>query len=295
MPDEIKQVLESFIGQEEQILNRHSQAQSKRDDPRAHLKGEAFNLLTRETLGSRGSRIVRSLIELSDRQTRNSLEADSETAHRRILNQARSFLGTISEWRKHLKEPNSDRLVSRLEGAQTGVRVTTRIRATIKLLKSLKSKRLVYNKDIHLIEEKGVILPPRSPFSGRLELMKILSSVREYVKICDTWVDIETLEVLLSVPSNVSIMLLTGDSGKSKKFQSASKAFKVERQLYEMRVGQGLHDRFIISKNRGWLLGSSIKDFGKKFSAVTPLPEKDAKETENIYDDLWKNAQDLIV
>lgn len=207
------------------------------------------------------------------------------------MQRIRGLLGTVSEWRKNLKEPNSDTLISRLERAQTGVRVATRVRATIKFLTSLKSKRLVDNKDLPIIEEKGVVLPPGSPFTGIIELAKVLGSVSEYVKICDPWVDIETLEAFLSIPRGIPIYLLTGESGKSRKFQNACGTFQAERSLFEVRLVQGLHDRFILTKNRGWLLGSSIKDFGKKFSAFTPLLNKDAMETESIYDDLWRKAQ----
>ena len=294
MSDEINQVLDLFISQEERLLTQFSQIRGQISDVQKEIGRDLITLGARELFGRTGGKIARKVMEQSEKERIKSQEAAIDAQHRGIVNRISGLLGTLSEWRKNLKEPNSDMLVSRLKRAQTGVRVTTRIRATIKLLSNLKLKRLTYNKDIHTIKEIGIVLAPGSPFSGHLELTKILSSVIEYVKICDPWVDIKTLEVLLSIPSSISIKLLTGDSGKSKKFQSASKAFQVERQLYEMRVGTGLHDRFIITKNRGWLLGSSIKDFGKKFTAMTLLPDNDAKETEKIYDDLWKNALVLI-
>ena len=297
MSDEIKQVLESFIGQEQQILNRHSLAQSQRNDPTAHLKGEAFNLLAREALGSRGSRIVRSFIEISDRQTRSSLVANSETEHRRILNQVRSFLGTVSEGRKNLIESNSEKLLSRLERAQTGARVDTRIRHTIKLLTTLKSKRLVYNKELPTIPQIDVIIPPGNPFTGRMELRKILGTAAGYVKICDSYVSIKTLDILNSIPIGTPIKLLTMNTGGSKRapaFLRACKDFKVERPDFEVRKGERLHDRFIIMENGGWSVGSSLNAFGNKVSVLTPLQKKGKRELEHIFDDLWKKSRVLI-
>ncbi len=188
-------------------------------------------------------------------------------------------------------------MVSRLERAQTGVRVETRIRHTVKLLTNLKSKRFVYNKDLPVIPQSEAILPPGSPFTGLMELRKLLSSADGYVKICDTYVDVKTLDILNSVPTGIPIKLLTENTGGSKRapaFLRACKDFKAERPGLEVRKGDGLHDRFILMANRGWSVGSSLKDFGNKFSALTPLQEKGKREAEKIYDDLWKKARVLI-
>ena len=293
MSEEIKQVLESFIGQEKRLLAQLAQIHGQRGDVQNEIGRDLITFGARTLFGRTIGKYTRQAISLGEKERIKAQEDTVDSQHRGVVNRVKGLLGTISEWRKTLKEPNSDRLIARLERAQTGARIDTRIRHTVKLLTTLKTKRLVYNKDIHIIEGKGIVLPPGSPFSGHLELTKILGSVTEYVKICDPWVDNKTLEVLLSVPSHVKITLLTGESGRSRNFLSASKAFQLEHQQYEMRVGQRLHDRFILSKNRGWLLGSSIKDFGKKFSAITLLPENEAMETERIYDDLWKKAHVL--
>ena len=287
MSAEVTRVLESYIQQEQRLLNHLSQIRSERDDIRTELGKEVVSLGAREVLGRTGGQLVRKIMEKTERERIRNQEAQIDSQHRGCVQRIRGLLGTVSEWRKNLKEQNSDVLNSRLERTQTGVRVATRIRSTIKFLTSLKSKRLVYNKDVPIIEEKGVVLPPGSPFTGILELAKILGSVTEYVKICDPWVDIKTLEAFLSIPKDIPIYLLTSDSGKSRRFQNACSAFQAERSHFEVRTVQGLHDRFILTKNRGWLLGSSIKDFGKKFSALTPLLNIDAMETESIYDDLW--------
>ena len=152
----------------------------------------------------------------------------------------------------------------------------------------------MYNSEIPTITLKEVVLAPGSPFRGLLELTKVFKSVTEYVKICDPWADLKTLELFLSIPENVQIKFLTENTGgksKANRFKNACKAFQNERPGFEVRKGQGLHDRFILTKKKGWSVGSSLKDFGKDFSALTPLSIEIMKDTEKIFDKLWKKAQ----
>lgn len=291
MSDEIRQNIDSYIYQENRLLVQLAEINKQKGNIGSQITKEAASLIAREFFGRPGGKVARSLVDRSEKERIQSLQDEVDRQHIIIVGRIRAYLGTVSEWKKNLKAPNSEMLISRLDRAQTGVRATTRIRSTIKLLTSMKSKRLVLNREIPLIEKTGIVLPPGSPVSGILELKKILSSTTNYVKICDPWVDQETLVVIRSVPKGVHIKLLTGESGKSKRFRKACIDFKVERTSYEMRVGEGLHDRFILTWNRGWLLGSSIKDFGKKFSAMISLPEKDVASTEKIFDSLWRKGQ----
>ena len=130
-----------------------------------------------------------------------------------------------------------------------------------------------------------------------MELRKVLDSATGYVKICDTYVSIKTLDILYSIPKEIPIKLLTKNTGGSKRapaFLRASKAFKVEHHNFEVRKSDGLHDRFVLMANRGWSVGASLKDFGTKFSALTPLQETAKHEAEKIFDKLWKKAIILV-
>ena len=188
-------------------------------------------------------------------------------------------------------------LISRLDRAQSGARVDTRIRHTIKYLINLKSKQLVNNKDLPFLPQIEAVLPPGSPYKGLMELGKVLGSAMGYAKIFDTFVSIKTLDILYSIPEGVPIKLLTEKTGGKKRepaFLRACKAFKVERPGFEVRRGKGLHDRFILMPNQGWSVGPSLKDFGNKVSSITPLQEKGKREAEKIFDALWKKASVLI-
>lgn len=297
MSDEIKQVLELFIGQEEKLLAQHAQIHGQRGDVQKEVSRDLITFGARELFGRTVGKYARKAIELGEKERIKGQEDTIDSQHRGIVNQIKGLLSTVSEWKKTLKEPNSDQLIARLERAQTGARVDTRIRHTVKALTTLKSKRLIHNKDLPIISPTDVILPPGSPFTGLMELRKVLGSATGYVKICDTYVNVKTLDILNSIPTSIPIKLLTMNTGGSKRapaFLRACKDFKSERPSFEVRKGEGLHDRFILMPNQGWSVGSSLNAFGNKVSVLTPLQEKGKRELEKIFDDLWKKARVLI-
>lgn len=255
MSEEIDRILDSYINREKRLHDQISQIKSQRDDVKTEISKDIVSLGARELFGRTGGKLARRIINQSEKQRIKEMEDNVDAQHRTIVNNVTAFLRTISEWRKNIKEPNSHRLLLRLEKAQEGVRIATRIQASIKALSSLKVKRLMYNKDIPLISQKEAVLPPGSPFLGLMELRQLLGSATGYVKICDTYVDLKTLDILYSIPAGVIVYLLTEKIGGSKRapaFLRACKDYKVERPVFEVRKGEGLHDRFILMENRGW-------------------------------------------
>ena len=100
--------------------------------------------------------------------------------------------------RKNIREPNSDKLVARLDRAQEYVKVETRIRRTVIALRSIAKKTLIYNTDIpDQRVEKEVLLSPGEPLTASIKLKEILAGVQGYVKVIDPFVDETTLEFLL--------------------------------------------------------------------------------------------------
>jgi len=295
--DEISRILESHIHQEESLLAQVSQIQSQRKDIRREYGKEAVRQGARIIFGRTGGKFARLNIEKAERERVEKLETQLDSQHRGNVQRIRGFLGTISEWKKNLKEPNSEALMTRLDRAQSGAKVVTRIRHTRTFLMKLKLKRLEYNKDLPLSPQIEAVLPPGSPYKGLMELRRVLRSATGFVKICDTYVNIKTLDILYSIPEEVPIKLLTEKTGGKKRapaFLRACKDFKAERPSFEVRKGEGLHDRFILMANRGWASGPSLKDFGDKFSSITPLSEKGKRAAEKIFDDLWKKAREIV-
>jgi len=294
MIGEFNQIIDSYIYQEDGLLAQLEQIQKQKEDIGTQITKEAASFLARGYFGRTGGKIARSLVEQGEKERINQQLNEVDRQHRDIVRGIHAFLSKVSEWNKNLKEPNSKQLLTRLDKAQEGVRVKTRVNATKKLLTSLKLKSLVYNTEIPNITPKEAVLAPGSPFRGLLELTNVFKSVTGYVKICDPWADLKTLEIFLSIPENVQIKFLTektGGKSKANRFKRACKAFQEEHPGFEIRKVQGLHDRFILTKKQGWSVGSSIKDFGKDFSALTPLSDEVKKDTETIFDELWKKAR----
>lgn len=297
MSEEINRILDSYINQEKRLLGQLSQIKIQRDDIKTEIAKDLVSLGASELFGRTGRKLTRMAIDRKVKTRIKGMEDNVDAQHRTIMYNITAFLRTISEWQKNIKEPNSHRLLPRIEKAQGGARIATRVQATIKGLISLKAKRLIYNKDIPPVSQKGAVFPPGSPFSASMELRHLLGSATGYVKICDTYVSVKTLDILNSIPAGIPIKLLTEKTGGKKRapaFLRACKDFKAEHPGLEVRKGEGLHDRFILMKDRGWSFGSSLKDFGSKFSAFTGLQEKEKREAEKIFDDLWKKARQIV-
>lgn len=293
MSGKIDRILDSYINQEKGLLDQLSQIKSQRGD----MKTEIIKDVAGELFGRKGGKYARRIINKQEKGRIKVMEDNVDAQHRTIVNNITAFLRTISEWRKNIKESNSYRLLPRIEKAQGGARIATRVKATIKVLSGLKAKPLIYDKDIPLVPQKEAVFPPGRPFSARMELENLFGSATGYVKICDTYVNIKTLDILNSIPAGISIKLLTDKTGGSKRtpaFLRACKDFNAERPGLEVRKSEGLHDRFILMKDQGYSLGSSLKDLGKKFSGYTELQEKGKRETEKIFDGLWKKARQIV-
>ena len=66
---------------------------------------------------------------------------------------------------------------------------------------------------------------------------------------------------------------------------------------FKKHVGGGLHDRYILGRDRLLLLGQSLKDFGGSESFVVVLSNEIAGDTmksvRNSFDEKWKLADTL--
>ncbi len=109
MSDEISQALESYIHKEQRLLAQLSQIQGQRKDIRTELGKDAVRLGARMITGRTGGKYARKLMERAERERSRNQEAQIDTQHRGNIQRIRGVLGTISEWKKNLKEPNSEK------------------------------------------------------------------------------------------------------------------------------------------------------------------------------------------
>ena len=296
MTTEIYQRLAQFIQREEFLLAQLTQIKESKDDISTELGKELFILGAKEVLGRTGGKFVRKALTADEKRRIQTQETQIEYQHQNLVVNIQSYLSGVSENKRNLSEPNSTKFVQRIQKAQDGTRVKTRINSTIKAIKYIKSKNLIFNHEIPVQAPKEILLPGGTPFTGYVELKNILGSVTDYVKIIDPYINADTLERLLAVHDNIPIMFLSENTGgkNEKRLLRSCRDFLVEKPNFNLKKCKGLHDRYIITKSNGWTIGSSLKDFGKKMSSISPLPNELKKEVEKTFDQLWNKSKSLI-
>jgi len=243
---------------------------------------------------------MKSVLDQKQKEQFSIQERSIEYKHTEKAQSIRSFLLSVSEKRRNLKEPNSFKLVAKIDRAQEYVKVETRVRRTVMALESIAKKPLIYNKDIPTQQiAKEVIVPPGKPFTGSLKLKEILRKSQGYVKIIDPYVDDTTLDFLLSIPEGTPIRLLTAQTGgkeKGRRLRRECNKFKSERPEFGIRKCEPglIHDRFMLTQNQGWNIGTSIKDIGKKLSMITEVSTETKNEVEKRFGEIWKTAKNLL-
>jgi len=260
----------------------------------------ATDLFESSLAGRLGRKATKAVLDQKRKEQVLTQERSIENQHNSSVQSVRDFLSSISLKRKDLKEPNSSKLVAKLDRAQEFVKVDTRIRRTITALRGIASKALVYNKDIPAQQVvKEVIVPPSQPFTGAIKLKEILRSAQGYAKIIDPYVDETTLEFLINIPKGIPIKVLTeytGGKEKEKRLKRACQRFRVERPHFQIRKCKLklIHDRFMITQTQGWSIGPSLKDIGKKLSMIKEISSQTKDEAEKVFDQIWSRSIDLI-
>ena len=122
-----------------------------------------------------------------------------------------------------------------------------------------------------------IAVPDDQPFTAKSEIRDFIAQSETELFLVDAYVGVATLDCLREMTH--SIRMLTGDQRQSiqQGFEAAVKDFRVEGFQLEVRRHPKLHDRYLIFNERCWLVGSSIKDAGKK--ALNVIECIDSKET----------------
>ena len=157
------------------------------------------------------------------------------------------------------------------------------------------------------IKEALIYVPAGDIFLASNILKDIFSKCEEYVKIQDPYIDEETFHILQYIPSEIKIKLLTGIKMGWKKEELDRvqrvcrwiERFKAERRgKFDVRfIGRDdtgeppFHDRFIISKNRCWQVGTSLKQIGRgKDTVINELSKREKEEIIEPIFERWWNA-----
>jgi hypothetical protein len=136
---------------------------------------------------------------------------------------------------------------------------------------------------------REVTVTQNRPFMAKSAVREFLENVTTELIVVDNYVGIGTLDCVHGVQT--PIRLLTGDRSTSISpgFDSTLKDFVAEGHAIQVRRHPKLHDRYLIFNERCWLIGSSLKDAGKKsFNMIELVDGRSAivREVESK----WKEA-----
>jgi hypothetical protein len=102
------------------------------------------------------------------------------------------------------------------------------------------------------------------PFSAKSEAREFIGKASSTVTIVDAYIGSGSLDCLRDVQHPIRILTGSRENAIEKGFERILKDFRVEGHNIEIRTHPKLHDRYILFNERCWLVGSSLKDAGKK-------------------------------
>jgi len=105
-----------------------------------------------------------------------------------------------------------------------------------------------------------IAVPEGSPFTAKSRVRELLATATTPVLVVDPYIGIGTLDCLRDVTTLIRLLTANIEPG----FDPALAQFKSEGFQIDVRRVPMLHDRHLAFNDRCWLVGSSLKDAGKK-------------------------------
>jgi hypothetical protein len=124
---------------------------------------------------------------------------------------------------------------------------------------------------------REIVVAEDKPFTAKSEVREFLEKAGTPTLVVDPYIGVGTLDCFRTM--KVPIRLLTGAQNNSieASFENPLKAFQTEGFTIEVRRHAKLHDRHIAFNDRCWLVGSSLKDAGKKAFHTTEIVDAKAE------------------
>lgn len=138
------------------------------------------------------------------------------------------------------------------------------------------------------------------PFSAkRIQLVKVFSELKGIIKICDPYLDSDTLLTIFRIVSkSTPIKILTkkisdkpAGSIKQTLVELRKEGFDVEVMIY---ASSELHDRYILDDSCMWLSGNSLNHLGDKESFIVRLGKDVGQSTRALFDNRWRVSKPFI-
>jgi hypothetical protein len=137
----------------------------------------------------------------------------------------------------------------------------------------------------------AIFVDPEAALTEIRRMEDTLRSLRGTLLICDPYIENKTLDFLSECNAASAIRLMTTNVLKETTLRRDLSAFMKEHQPdTELRVRDGLHDRYIIHDGGMLLLGASLNGFAKKQSFVVGMGPDIAAATRTAFNKLWSVA-----
>jgi len=145
--------------------------------------------------------------------------------------------------------------------------------------------------------EEHIFIEAGNPIRGRDILANIFSNeLSSYVKICDPYIDENTIKLLQNVPDGIPAQIICHTIHN----QSATQA-EIERlnasgkSIGVRRVDRSaIHARYIITENYGWIVDHSLKDLGTRDANIRALTSTDDLPSLNrTFVSRWNDGTDF--
>lgn len=133
------------------------------------------------------------------------------------------------------------------------------------------------------------------PLRDRFKVVDMMKKLSGTIRICETYVDSESLAMFQEIPSVDSIYVLVGKGRGYVPPNSLITALKKERPEFEFKQNGSFHDRFILDEKQFILLGYGAQMAGlNKLSFAVSMPRNMIQDTYNSiledFDNRWDDA-----
>jgi hypothetical protein len=157
-------------------------------------------------------------------------------------------------------------------------------------------KALINTLRLQLPEEeiKGVY-EPGDQYGFYRDLSSLIATTANDIFIVDAYPDGAIFKLYIDeVPSSARVRILSLPDKISEKFKAIAKMCAQTRHI-ELRSSDRIHDRTVFVDQRGWMIGQSIKDAGRRAPTnMIELAEPVLSATREIYESIWTAATGII-
>ena len=146
-----------------------------------------------------------------------------------------------------------------------------------------------------------LVLVAGEQYGAWSKLSSVLKRAQREIFLCDPYIGQRTLDLLnSSAEQHVSLRILTLASQLDSATRVAIPLLRGDRRspltVRTLKNEELPHDRFVVlDDDQVFLSGASLKDSGRRLSALTPLSEESGRELRGQLDSYWKRGKDDCV